>query len=106
MLFFIGAAVKHTFTMDMLRHGYWIIPWLIGMTIISHYGNYGAGTHPVFDGFVFGEWSDLVVVAAFSLAIFYLALATAMPTEKVKAAVEKDADQIESGNVLAVPLTS
>jgi amino acid transporter len=106
VLFFIGAAVKNTFTMDMLRHGYWIIPWLIGMTIISHYGNYGAGTHPVFDGFVFGEWSDLVIVAAFSLAIFYLALATAMPTEKVKAAVERDADQIESGNVLAVPLTS
>ncbi|MCW2734293.1 MAG: family permease [Mycobacterium sp.] len=40
VLFFIGAAVKHTFTMGMLRHGYWITPWLVGMTIISHYGNY------------------------------------------------------------------
>ena len=30
----------------------------------------------------------------------------AMPSEKVKAAVEKDTDQIEGGNVLPVPLRS
>jgi hypothetical protein len=30
----------------------------------------------------------------------------AMPTEKVKAAVAKDANQIEGGNVLPVPLSS
>jgi hypothetical protein len=89
----------------MLRHGYWILPWLIGATIIGYFGNY-AGIHPVFDGFVFGEWSDLVVVAAFSLIIFYWALALAMPSEKIKAAVEKDSDQIESGNVLPVPISS
>jgi amino acid transporter len=106
VLFFIGGAVKRTFTVDMLRHGYWIFPWLVGMTIISHYGNYGAGTHPVFDGFIFGEWSDLIIIAVFSLVIYYLALAVAMPTEKVKAAVERDADQIEGGNVLPVPLSS
>ena len=106
LLLFIGAAVKRTYTTDMLRHGYWIIPWLVGMTIISHYGNYGVGIHPVFDGFVFGEWSDLVIVAAFSLVIYYWALSVAMPTEKVKAAVAKDANQIEGGNVLPVPLSS
>ncbi|MCW2513690.1 MAG: family permease [Mycobacterium sp.] len=105
VLFFIGAAVKKTYTGDMLRHGYWIIPWLIGATIISYFGDYG-GPHPVFDGFIFGEWSDLVLVAVFSLAIFYWALAVAMPSDKVKAAVERDADQIEGGNVLPVPLTS
>jgi hypothetical protein len=60
----------------------------------------------VFDGFVFGEWSDLIIVAAFSLVIFYWALSVAMPTEKVKAAVAKDANQIEGGNVLPVPLSS
>ena len=89
----------------MLRHSYWIAPWLIGATIIGYFGNY-AGIHPVFDGFVFGEWSDLVVVAVFSLIIFYWALAVAMPSEKIKAAVEKDSDQIESGNVLPVPISS
>jgi hypothetical protein len=29
-----------------------------------------------------------------------------MPSDKVKAAVEKDADQIQGGGILAVPLTS
>jgi amino acid transporter len=105
VLFFIGAAVKKTYTSDMLRHGYWIIPWLAGATIIGYFGNYG-GPHPVYDGFVFGEWTDLVVVAAFSLIIYYWALAVALPTEKVQAAVERDADQIEGGSVLPVPLTS
>jgi amino acid transporter len=105
LLFFIGAAAKRTFTSDMLKHGYWILPWMIGTTIIGYFGNYG-GPHAVYDGFIFGEWSDLVIVAVFSVAIFYLALATAMPSEQMKAAVERDADQIESGNVLAVPLTS
>jgi len=104
VFYFIGAAVNKTYTSDMLRHGYWILPWLIGATIIGYFGNYG-GIHPVFDGFVFGEWSDLVVIAAFSLIIFYWALAVAMPSEKIKAAVEKDADQIEGGDVLAVPLS-
>jgi amino acid transporter len=105
LLFFVGAAVKHTHPVDMLRHGYWMIPWLVGMTAISHYGNYGAGTHPVFNGFVFGEWSDLIIVAAFSLVIYYWALAVAMPTEKVEAAVARDANQIETGTILPVPIS-
>ncbi|MBB5168489.1 APC family permease [Mycobacterium sp. AZCC_0083] len=105
VLFFVGAIFKQTYSIDMMRHGYWILPWLIGATIIGYFGNYG-GLHPVFDGFIFGEWSDLVIVAAFSLIIYYWALAVAMPAEKVKAAVERDADQIEGGNVLPVPLSS
>jgi amino acid transporter len=105
LLFFVGAAVKRTHPVDMLRHGYWMIPWLVGMAIISHYGNYGAGTHPVFNGFVFGEWSDLIIVAAFSLVIYYWALAVAMPTEKVETAVARDANQIETGTNLPVPIS-
>jgi amino acid transporter len=105
VLFFAGATIKKTYTSDMLRHGYWILPWLIGASITGYFGNYG-GPHPVFDGFIFGQWSDLIIVAAFSLIIYYWALAVAMPSEKVKAAVAKDASQIEGGNVLPVPLSS
>lgn len=105
ILFFIGAAIKKTYSSEMLRHGYWIIPWLAGATIIGYFGNYG-GPHPVYDGFVFGEWTDLIVVAAFSLVIYYWAIAVALPADRVKVFVERDADQIESGNVLPVPLTS
>ena len=104
VLFLVGAAVKHTYTCAMLRHGYWMIPWLVGMTVISHYGNYGVGIHPVFNNFIFGQWSDLVIVAAFALVIYYWARAAAMPTEKVKDAVARDAHQIETGAVLPVSL--
>jgi amino acid transporter len=105
VLFLIGAAVKKTLSGEMLRHGYWIFPWLIGSTVISYFGDYG-GPHPIFDGFVFGQWTDLFVVAVFSLVIYYWALAVALPSGRVKAIVEKDADQIESGTVLPVPLSS
>ncbi len=105
VLFFIGAAVKKTYSADMLRHGYWIIPWLVGATVIGYFGDYG-GPRPVFDGFIFGQWSDLIIVAVFSLVMFYWALAVAMPSDKVKAAVARDAAQIEAGDVLPVPLTS
>jgi amino acid transporter len=105
VLFFVGAAVKKTYSSEMLRHGYWIIPWLAGATIIGYFGNYG-GPHPVYDGFIFGEWTDLVVVAVFSLVIYYWSVAVALPADRVKVFVERDADQIEGGNVLPVPLTS
>ncbi|WP_197746914.1 APC family permease [Mycolicibacterium madagascariense] len=90
-LFLVGAAVKKTFSVDMFRHGYWIVPWLIGATVIGYFGNYG-GLHPIFNGFVFGEWTDVVVVAAFSLIVYYWALAVAAPSDQVAAAVAKDAD--------------
>jgi amino acid transporter len=104
-LFLIGAAVKKTYSRDMFRHGYWIIPWLIGATGIGYLGNYG-GPHPIFDRFIFGEWTDLVVVAAFSLIIFYWALAVAAPTDKVGAAVEGDAKQVLGSGILHVSPSS
>ena len=48
----------------------------------------------------------MVAIAVFSPMIFYWALAVAMPSEKIKVAVEKDSDQIEGGDVLAVPFSS
>ena len=105
ILFLIGGAVKKTLSSEMLKHGYWVFPWLIGATIISYFGDYG-GPHPIFDGFVFGQWTDLVVVLIFSLIIYYWALAVALPSDRVKVIVERDADAIEGGNVLPVPLTS
>jgi hypothetical protein len=68
-------------------------------------GNYG-GPHPIFDRFIFGEWTDLVVVAAFSLIIFYWALAVAAPTDKVGAAVEGDAKQVLGSGILHVSPSS
>jgi amino acid transporter len=73
-----------------LRAAWWILPWLAGLLIISWVGRYDASnvfgvtmqsTHKL------GAWWDLVVVAAFSLVIYYAAMFSAMPTAKVQQAV-------------------
>ena len=72
------------------RAAAWIIPWLAGVLILSWVGRYDGPT-------VFGvtllstkrlpNWWDLVIFAAFSLAIYYWAVASTMSREKVQAAV-------------------
>ncbi len=104
VLWFLGAAVKRSFDPSVLRYGYWVVPWLAGATIIGHFGEYG-GTNDFDNGFA-GEWTDLVVVIAFGLVMYYWAVATAQPIAKVLAAVRDDEEQIESGEVLNVPMTS
>lgn len=65
------------------RAASWIWPWLIGITIIGLIGRYGKGAHMVLP-----DWGDLVVVIAFSLAIFYYAVSLAMEPDQVKAAID------------------
>jgi hypothetical protein len=74
------------------RAASWIWPWLIGMTIIGLLGRYGNGAHDTLP-----EWIDLLVVAAWSLVIFYCAVSLAMPAEQVAAAVRIEQEQ-EAGN--------
>ncbi|HUK73100.1 MAG TPA: APC family permease [Streptosporangiaceae bacterium] len=72
------------------RAAVWIIPWLAGLLIISWQGRYDAAS-------VFGvnlvatkrlpNWWDLAVLAAFSLAIYYWAVAVSMSRDKVQEAV-------------------
>ncbi len=84
------------------RAAQWVIPWLAGLGIISWQGQYtttynkvfgitlnptyhigGVKTTPV------SEWYDLIIIAAFSLVIYYWAVRSAMSTDKVLAAVEE-----------------
>ena len=80
------------------RAAIWIIPWLAGLLIISWQGRYDAAS-------VFGvnlvatqrlpNWVDLIVLAAFSLAIYYWAVYSTMSHDKVQVAVtavEQEAD--------------
>jgi amino acid transporter len=69
------------------RAASWIVPWLIGMYVIGLLGRYGGHN-------VLPDWIDLVVVIAFSLVIFYLAVPLAMDSEKVRNAVESEKRQI------------
>jgi len=64
----------------------WIWSCLIGMTLIDLFERYGKGAHNVLP-----YWSDLLVVIARSLVIFYHGLSLAMARDKIHAAVESDA---------------
>jgi len=78
-----------------LRAASWIAPWLIGVAAISYLGQFdGQAVIP------FG-W-DIVVVAAFSLAIFYTARSVGLSSAQVATYV--DADARESAHDDEVPL--
>ena len=89
------------------RSASWIIPWLIGLAVISWQGQYTSTPSTVF-GLTLNPtlnlptWWDLLVIAVWSLVIYYWAVAVAMPREKVQAAVadvENEADASEELNV-------
>jgi len=80
----------------------WILPWLAGLGIISWQGQYNSvpdkvfgltmqatlnigGKHPSH----VSEWYDLILIAAFSLVIYYWAVRVAMSADKIQAAVEE-----------------
>ena len=71
----------------------WVVPYLIGMGIISYLGSFGeggilGGVGPFKTVVVGGKghlpfgW-DFLVVAAFSLAVYYAAMACRLPAERV-----------------------
>jgi amino acid transporter len=59
----------------------WLLPYLIGMGIISWQGQYGSGAPPINTGRI-PFWWDFLVVAGFSLIIYYWAIYTALPREE------------------------
>jgi amino acid transporter len=66
----------------------WLPVWLIGLGIISWQGQYGGGAKlsPVNTNNI-PFWWDMVVVAAFSLAIYYWAMYSKLPRDKMLALV-------------------
>jgi amino acid transporter len=62
----------------------WLPAWLIGMGIISWQGQYsgGAVAPPLNTGHI-GFWWDMLVVAAFSVAIYFWAMRTKLPREEM-----------------------
>jgi len=66
----------------------WMVPWLGGLALISFLGQYGGmGVIP--------QWIDLLVVAVFSLVIFYIGVRTALPPER-EHAVFAEEDEAEA----------
>ncbi len=57
------------------RNAWWLIPYFAGMAIISYLGSFGGGKEVI----TFG-W-DFVVLAVFSIVIFYFAVKARLPTK-------------------------
>jgi amino acid transporter len=67
------------------KSAYWLLPYLIGMGIISWLGQFplkGEGGAPPLNTFRIPFWWDMLIVAGFSLAIYYWAIFTALPREE------------------------
>jgi amino acid transporter len=64
-----------------VRSAQWLPVYLIGMGVITWQGGFGNGTGRI------GLWWDILVVAVFSLIIFYWAQAVRLPREEMLALV-------------------
>ena len=71
------------------RAGWWVLPWLAGLTLTSAFGQYATST------MVIPFWWDIVVVATFALAIYALAVRVHLSSASTSAAVEATASEME-----------
>jgi len=71
----------------------WMLPWFIGLGVISYLGQY--------DGLkVIPDWWDLLVVAVFSVAVFFLGVRMALPTARVAAAARREQEEADAEEAL------
>ncbi|MFC0431752.1 APC family permease [Kutzneria buriramensis] len=78
-----------------LKAAQWIVPWFAGLILLGYLGRYNLDAKsPSLN--LLPDGIDVLVVAAWSLIVFYWAVACARPTEEVVAAVEEE--QFELAN--------
>jgi amino acid transporter len=79
----------------------WLPAWLIGMGLISWQGQYSGAPssdkHPLppTNTLHIGFWWDMLIVAAFSLAIYFWAMYTRLPREEMLLLVNRQAGEQE-----------
>jgi amino acid transporter len=78
----------------------WLPPYLIGMGLISWFGQFGSGAPPINNGRL-PFWWDMLVVAGFSLIIYYWAMYAKLPRGEVQRLVELQSSRM--GDVPATP---
>jgi amino acid transporter len=66
------------------RSAQWLPVYLVGLGVITYLSPYGPMSKPAIP-----LWWDMVVVAAFSLAIYYWALAVSLPTGQIERMVSE-----------------
>ena len=78
------------------RASMWVWPWLAGLALITALGQFEGG-HKVIP-----FWWDLLLLAAFALAIYFVGVRLGMETAKVHAAVEEEEFEAAAEPDLAV----
>jgi amino acid transporter len=81
------AFDKHRPPLDW-KSAVWLPVWLIGMGILSWQGQYGPGNTANIP-----FWWDMLIVAGFSVVIFYWAMITRLPREEMLMLVERQAGE-------------
>ena len=66
------------------RAAQWLPVYLIGMGVIVYLSDYGPLKNPLIP-----LWWDIITVAAFSLIIYYWAIAVALPSEQIQAMIDE-----------------
>jgi amino acid transporter len=94
VLFLLYQATQSAANRTILnvRSAWWILPWLGGLLVISWLGRYTSTPDKVFGLTLdatnrIGNWYDLLVVAVWSLIIYFVAINSGLPAEKVQQAV-------------------
>jgi amino acid transporter len=73
------------------KAGFWIVPWLGGLTILSWLGKYPEASEHAGNLGYLGLWSGIVVMAIFSALIMWEAHAFRLPQDEVLAHVNEEA---------------
>jgi amino acid transporter len=79
------------------RGGSWLLPYFIGLAVLSYIGPEDFGGIGVIP---FG-W-DVLLVAAFSIAIYYYAMSVRLTTEEVRGHVADAREEVEGEEELAI----
>ncbi len=76
------------------RSASWLPAYLVGMGIISWLGQYGGGAEaPPVNTNTIPFWWDMAIVAAFSLVIYFWAMAVRLPNQEMEELVARQAEQ-------------
>ena len=70
-----------------LRAARWLPVYLVGMALIVYLSDFGPLKNPVFP-----LWWDMLAVAVFSLAIFWWAMRSALPAERIQKTTDESYD--------------
>jgi amino acid transporter len=69
------------------RAASWLLPYLLGVGVLTYGSAWGNLASPWFGANAM--WWDLVILAVFSLVIYYWAMAVALPSEDLEATINK-----------------